>query len=200
MNVINYLPEIPKKKKFKINVIRTELPGIMTFRETVFIENKINSWSEILSLHNLCHVCVIERHGKTGEYAHGFIKNFNLKEGAVASSVGHDAHNLIVAGLNKEDMKFAIELITEYQGGVVIVRNGKLISSIKLPVAGLLSDKRANEVGEENKVFKKHWNNAGCTLAYMGFNLLPLSVIPNLRITNKGLVDVNKMKLIPLFE
>ena len=88
VNVINYLPEIPKKKKFKINVIRTELPGIMTFRETVFIENKINSWSEILSLHNLCHVCVIERHGKTGEYAHGFIKNFNLKEGAVASSVG----------------------------------------------------------------------------------------------------------------
>jgi len=78
VNDINYLPEIPKKKKFKINVIRTELPGIMTFRETVFIENQINSWSEILSLHNLCHVCVIERHGKTGEYAHGFIKNFNL--------------------------------------------------------------------------------------------------------------------------
>ena len=200
VNDINYLPEIPKKKKFKINVIRTELPGIMTFRETVFIENQINSWSEILSLHDLCHICVIERHGKTGEYAHGFIKNFNLKEGAVASSVGHDAHNLIVAGMNKEDMKFAIDLIKEFKGGVVIVNNGKLISSIKLPVAGLLSDKRASEVAKENKKFKKHWNKAGCTLAYMGFNLLPLSVIPNLRITNKGLVDVNKMKLIPLFE
>ena len=200
VNDINYLPEIPKKKKFKINVIRTELPGIMTFRETVFIENKINSWSEILSLHDLCHICVIERHGKTGEYAHGFIKNFNLKEGAVASSVGHDAHNLIVAGMNKEDMKFAIDLIKEFKGGVVIVNNGKLISSIKLPVAGLLSDKRASEVAKENKKFKKNWNKAGCTLAYMGFNLLPLSVIPNLRITNKGLVDVNKMKLIPLFE
>ena len=200
VNDINYLPEIPKKKKFKINVIRTELPGIMTFRETVFIENKINSWSEILSLHDLCHICVIERHGKTGEYAHGFIKKFNLKEGAVASSVGHDAHNLIVAGMNKEDMKFAIDLIKEFKGGVVIVNNGKLISSIKLPVAGLLSDKRASEVAKENKKFKKNWNKAGCTLAYMGFNLLPLSVIPNLRITNKGLVDVNKMKLIPLFE
>ena len=200
VNDINYLPEIPKKKKFKINVIRTELPGIMTFRETVFIENKITSWSEILSLHDLCHICVIERHGKTGEYAHGFIKKFNLKEGAVASSVGHDAHNLIVAGMNKEDMKFAIDLIKEFKGGVVIVNNGKLISSIKLPVAGLLSDKRASEVAKENKKFKKNWNKAGCTLAYMGFNLLPLSVIPNLRITNKGLVDVNKMKLIPLFE
>ena len=80
------------------------------------------------------------------------------------------------------------------------MKNGKLISSIKLPIAGLLSDKKANEVAQENKVFKKNWKNAGCTLAYMGFNLLPLSVIPNLRITNKGLVDVNKMKLIPLFE
>ena len=56
------------------------------------------------------------------------------------------------------------------------------------------------KIAEENKVFKKHWNNAGCTLAYMGFNLLPLSVIPNFRITNKGLVDVNTMKIIPLFE
>ena len=102
--------------------------------------------------------------------------------------------------MNKEDMKFAIDLIKEFKGGVVIVNNGKLISSIKLPVAGLLSDKRASEVAKENKKFKKNWNQAGCTLAYMGFNLLPLSVIPNLRITNKGLVDVNKMKLIPLFE
>ena len=96
--------------------------------------------------------------------------------------------------------KAFIDLIKEFKGGVVIVNNGKLISSIKLPVAGLLSDKRASEVAKENKNFKKNWNKAGCTLAYMGFNLLPLSVIPNLRITNKGLVDVNKMKLIPLFE
>jgi len=200
VNDIDYLPKIPNKKNFKINTIRTELPGIMTFKEIISIENQIISWNEILSLYNLCHLCVIERHGKTGEYAHGFIKNFNLIEGAVASSVGHDAHNLIVAGLNKEDMQFAIELIKEYQGGVVIVNNGKLVSSIKLPIAGLLSDKKASEIARENKIFKKNWNKAGCTLPYMGFNLLPLSVIPNLRITNKGLVDVNKMKLIPLFE
>jgi len=199
-NDIDFLPEIPKKKKFKINVIRTELPGIMTFREIISVEHQINLWSEILSLYNLCHLCVIERYGKTGEYAHGFIKNFNLKAGAVASSIGHDAHNIIVAGINKEDMKFATELIKEYQGGVVIVNNGELISSIKLPVAGLLSDKNAREVAKENQTLKKSWINVGCTLPYMGFNLLPLSVIPNLRITNKGLVDVNKMEIIPLFE
>ena len=69
-----------------------------------------------------------------------------------------------------------------------------------MPIAGLLSDKRANGVAEENKIFKDEWLKAGCTLPYMGFNLLPLSVIPNFRITNKGLVEVNSMKLIPLFE
>ena len=197
---INYLPKIPNEDKFKINVIKTELPGIMTFREVITINNKIDSWNEVLKQHNLCHICVIERHGKNGEYAHGFIKNFNLKYGAIASSVGHDAHNVIVAGINENDMKLATDLIKEYQGGVVIVNNGTLISSIKLPIAGLLSDKKASEVAIENKNFKKKWIQAGCTLAYMGFNLLPLSVIPNFRITNKGLVDVNSMKIIPLFE
>ena len=197
---INYLPKIPNEDKFKINVIKTELPGIMTFREVITINNKIDSWNEVLKQNNLCHICVIERHGKNGEYAHGFIQNFNLKYGAIASSVGHDAHNVIVAGINENDMKLATDLIKEYQGGVVIVNNGTLISSIKLPIAGLLSDKKASEVAIENKNFKKKWIQAGCTLAYMGFNLLPLSVIPNFRITNKGLVDVNSMKIIPLFE
>ena len=197
---INFLPNIPNKNRYKLNVIKTELPGIMTFQEKIIIENKLHSWNDVLQIYNLCHVCVIERHRKNGEFAHGFIKNFNLKEGAVASSVGHDAHNIIVAGLNEKDMRFATEIINDYQGGVVIVNNGKIISSLKLPIAGLLSDKKANEVAKENKLFKDHWIKSGCTLPFMGFNLLSLSVIPNFRITNKGLVDVNSMKIIPLFE
>ena len=197
---IEYIPKIPDKPNFKINVIKTELPGIMTFQETININSHLSDWNKILENYNLCHLAVIERHGKNGEYAHGFLKNFNLKSGAVASSVGHDAHNIIVAGLNEADMKIAVDIINDFQGGIVIVNKGKLISSVKLPIAGLLSDKKASDVAEENKVFKKHWINSGCTLAYMGFNLLPLSVIPNFRITNKGLVDVNTMKIIPLFE
>ena len=197
---INFIPKIPEKNNFNINVIKTQLPGIMTFQEVVKVENKISKWDDIMNKNNLCHLCVIERHGKNGEYAHGFIKDFNLKEGAVASSVGHDAHNVIVAGINKLDMKFAVDLIREYQGGAVIVSNGKLISSLKLPIAGLLSDKKASVVAEENRIFKNNWIKAGCSLAYMGFNLLPLSVIPNFRITNKGLVDVNTMKIVPLFQ
>ena len=197
---INFTPTIPRKNNFKINVIKIELPGIVTIQELIEIHKKPNSWNEILSLHNLCHLCVIERHGKNGEFAHGFIKNFNLTKGAVASSVGHDAHNIIVAGINEQDMKFAVDLINEYQGGMVIVNNGKLISKVLLPIAGLLSDKKANEIADENQSFKENWIKSGCTLAFMGFNLLSLSVIPNLRLTNKGLVDVRKMKIIPLFE
>jgi len=197
---IKYIPPIPKKENFKINVIKTQLPGIMTFQEKIKINKKINSWNETLSKHNLCHLCVIERHGINGEVAHGFLQNFNIKSGAIASSVGHDAHNLIVAGTNENDMQYATSLINEYQGGVVIVNNNKLIASIKLPIAGLLSDKKASEVAKENKFFKTVWNKLGFSIAYMGFNLLPLSVIPNFRLTNKGLVDVNTMEILPLFE
>ena len=197
---IDFIPPIPDKNIFNINIIKTQLPGIMTSQESIKVESKIFSWDEFISKFNLCHLCVIERHGINGEFAHGFLKDFNLKEGAVASSVGHDAHNIIVAGLNESDMKFAVNLINKFQGGVVIVNNGKLISSIKLPIAGLLSDKKASEVAKENKIFKDNWIKAGCDLTYMGFNLLPLSVIPNFRLTNKGLVDVNTMKIVPLFE
>ena len=197
---IKFIPEVPNKNNFNINIIKTKLPGIMTFQEVIKIKNKIYDWDETLRKNNLCHLCVIERHGINGEYAYGFLKDFNLKDGAVASSVGHDAHNIIVAGLNKSDMKYAVDKINEFQGGAVIVKNGRVISSLKLPIAGLLSDKRASEVAKENKIFKENWIKAGCNLAYMGFNLLPLSVIPNIRITNKGLVDVNTMKIIPLFE
>ena len=199
-NNIEMTPQIPEKNEFKINVIRAQLPGIVTFKEQIQINNQHSDWSQILKTNNLCHLCVIERHNKKGDYAHGFLKDFNLSSGAVASSVGHDAHNIIVAGLNAQDMQFAVNRINETQGGIVIVDNQKLIAEVKLPIAGLLSDKKASEVANENEIFKKNWIDAGCTLPYMGFNLLPLSVIPNFRITNKGLVDVNSMKIEPLFE
>tara|TARA_E500000075_G_scaffold23687_1_gene20354 strand:- start:36 stop:1844 length:1809 start_codon:yes stop_codon:yes gene_type:complete len=197
---IEMTPKVPEKNKFKINVIRAQLPGIVTFKDQIQINEKHNDWLQILKSNNLCHLCVIERHNKNGDFAHGFLKDFNLSSGAVASSVGHDAHNIIVAGLNAEDMQFAVNRINETQGGIVIVDNQKLIAEVNLPIAGLLSDKKASEVASENKIFKKNWIDAGCTLPYMGFNLLPLSVIPNFRITNKGLVDVNSMKIEPLFE
>ena len=197
---IQMIPQVPDKNDYTINVIRAQLPGIVTFKDQIQVKDTHSDWSEILESNNLCHLCVIERHNKEGDYAHGFLKNFNLASGAVASSVGHDAHNIIVAGLNEEDMQFAVNRIKETQGGIIIVNDQKLIAEVKLPIAGLLSDKKASVVARENEIFKKSWIDAGCSLPYMGFNLLPLSVIPNFRITNKGLIDVNSMHIEPLFE
>jgi adenine deaminase len=142
----------------------------------------------------------VERHGKSGAVAHGLLKDFGLKDGAVGSSVGHDAHNIIVAGTNEADMQLALATIKSLRGGVCVVRAGKVLASVALPVAGLISDKRATVVAKETTALKKAWLTAGCTLPYMGFNLIPLSVIPEIRITDKGYVTVPGMEILPLFE
>ena len=159
-------------------------------------------WDTLLAKHDLTFVSVIERHGRTkGEgIAHGLLKDFGLKSGAVASSVGHDSHNLIVAGTNEGDMQVALDTIIEAQGGVCVVDQGKVVAMVPLPIAGLLSDKRVTEVAEETRALKAAWEKAGCKIPYMGFNLIPLSVIPEIRITDKGLVLVPEMELVPLYE
>jgi adenine deaminase len=107
---------------------------------------------------------------------------------------------VIVAGTNEPDMHVAIEAVRKARGGVCIVRGGKVVAMVTLPIAGLLSDKRASAIARETTTLKQAWQEAGCALPYMGFNLIPLSVIPEIRITDKGLVLVPAMKLVPLFE
>jgi adenine deaminase len=183
------------------NVIRTALPGIILFHDRVALAPRAGeSWASLLARHKLCFVTVVERHGKSGVAAHGLLGNFGIKNGAVASSVGHDAHNVIVAGTNEPDMRAALDEVRRLRGGVCVVRAGKVAASVALPVAGLMSDKRAPEVAKETTRLKRAWKAAGCTLPYMGFNLIPLSVIPEIRITDKGLVTVPGMKILPLFE
>ncbi len=183
------------------NVIRTALPGIILFHERIELEIGANeTWEELHAKHRLCFVTVVERHGKTGGVAHGLLQDFGLKAGAVGSSVGHDAHNIILAGTNERDMRVALAAIKRMRGGVCIVRDGKIIAKVALPVAGLISDKRATVVAAETTVLKQAWVEAGCTLPYMGFNLIPLSVIPQIRITDLGLVTVPGMQQLPLFE
>jgi adenine deaminase len=160
-----------------------------------------NDWASILDKHNLSFVTVIERHGKSkGGIAHGLLQDFGLKSGAVGSSVGHDSHNILLAGTNEADMQLALDTIEAAKGGIVVVQDGKVTAFVDLPVAGLISDKRVHEVAAENRVLKAAWEAAGCTIPYMGFNLIPLSVIPEIRITDKGLVLVPEMTIAPLFE
>jgi adenine deaminase len=191
-------PALPKRA-VTANVIRTGLPGIIVHHERLRLEPAA-SWPEHFATHGLCFVSVLERHGRSGAVAHGLLKDFGLRAGAVASTVGHDAHNLIVAGTNEPDMRLAVETLRALRGGVCVVNQGKVLASVALPIAGLLSDERAPVVAKQTTKLKKAWSAAGCTLPYMGFNLLPLSVIPALRITDKGLVTVPGMQQLPLFE
>ena len=181
------------------NVIRTELPGIVLVHKRVGLE-VAESWQDHFEAHDLCFVTVVERHGKSGAVAHGLLQNFGLKTGAVASSVGHDAHNLIVAGVAEADMRLAVETLRACNGGVVVVEDGAVKALVELPVAGLLSDKRAPQVAVETEALKAAWARLGCTLPYMGFNLIPLSVIPEIRITDRGLVTVPGMAKLALLE
>ncbi|MEO1020857.1 MAG: adenine deaminase C-terminal domain-containing protein, partial [Pseudomonadota bacterium] len=193
------VPELPAAP-IKAHVIRVALPGIMLFHDTIDLDPAAE-WEDHFEAHAMCFVTVIERHGKSdGNIAHGLLRDFGLKYGAVASSVGHDSHNIIVAGTNERDMRTAVETIAAHQGGVCVVRDGQVLAMVPLPIAGLLSDKRVTEVAEEMKALKKEWQAAGCTIPFMGFNLIPLSVIPEIRITDKGLVLVPEMVQTPLFE
>jgi adenine deaminase len=196
---VKLTPELPAKA-CTVNAIKTALPGIMLIHEKVKIEPG-KDWPDLFARYGLCFVTVVERHGKSsGNVAYGLLKDFGLKRGAVASSVGHDSHNIISAGTNEADMQVALSAVKEKQGGVCVVADGKVRARVALPIAGLLSDKRITEVAEEVKLLKVEWAEAGCTIPYMGFNLIPLSVIPEIRITDKGLVLVPQMELAPLFE
>jgi adenine deaminase len=194
------VPALPRRP-VTANVIRTEPRKIILFHERIPLSpHPGDTWAKLLARHRLCFVTVVERHGKSGAVAHGLLKDFGLGDGAVGSSVGHDAHNVILAGRNERDMRRALAEIKRMRGGVCVVRGGKVVASVALPVAGLISDKRATAVAAETTRLKRAWKAAGCALPYMGFNLIPLSVIPEIRITDKGLVTVPGMRIVPLFE
>ena len=192
------VPALPTRAAVA-NVIRVVPPGIVTARDRIAL-SRAAAWSEHFTQHDLCFLTVIERHGKNGGVGHGLLREFGLRDGAVASSVGHDAHNIVIAGTNESDMRVALDTVRRLRGGVCAVRKGKVLAKVALPIAGLLSDKRAPAVAKETMALKRAWTQLGCRVPYMGFNLLPLSVIPDFRLTDKGLVDVKAMRIVPLFE
>ena len=193
------IPDVPEVAT-EVTVLRTELPGIVTLHRKANLDGGSTDWGAFVKDNDCCHMAVIERYGVEGNIAYGFLQNFGLREGAVASSVGHDAHNVIVAGHDEASMSLAVETIRNSHGGVAVVQGGEVEAFIPLPIAGLISDLRAPEVAEAASKVKEVWVAAGCTLPYMGFNLLPLSVIPEIRLTDKGLVKVPEMEIEPLFK
>ncbi len=147
-------------------------------------------------------LAVIERHLASGNTGLGFVKGFGLKRGALASSVAHDSHNLIVVGTNDLDMMTAAVEIVKMQGGLVVAAEGKVLATLRLPIAGLMSDKSAEDVRAGMKNLQQVAQELGCTVSapFMAMSFLALPVIPRLKLTDKGLVDVKKFEFVPLFE
>ena len=147
-------------------------------------------------------ICVIERHRATGNIGKGFVKGFNLKQGAIASTVAHDSHNMIIVGTNDYDMYVAAVELVKSQGGKVVVRDGEVISKLPLPIAGLMSDKEFDYVLSKCDELNTAAHSIGCTLEdpFMTMGFLSLPVIPELKITDKGIFDTNKFDFVDIFD
>lgn len=144
---------------------------------------------------------VIERHNATGNVGRSFVTGFGLKKGAFASTVAHDSHNLIILGANDEDMAVAAKRIQELQGGQVIVIDGEVVAELPLPIAGLMSDLPLEEVYKRLVKFDEITNGLGSKTPhpFMTLSFLALPVIPELKVTDLGLVDVGQFKIIDIF-
>jgi len=149
---------------------------------------------------DLLKLAVIERHTGSGRIGLGFVRGFGLKIGALASTVAHDAHNIIVVGASDEAMRAAVDLILEMQGGLVAVA-GREVARLPLPIAGLMSDEPIGAVADALAMLLRtaHRMGSGLDDPFMALSFLSLSVIPALKLTDRGLLDVERFALVPLF-
>ncbi len=183
-----------KKKNIKVRVIK-------------IIEDQITTKSEIAILkspspdikRDILKIAVVERYGHN-RIGIGFVKGFCLKAGAIASSIAHDSHNIIVVGTNDKDMSYAVNYIRKIRGGIVVVKDKKIIGKIELPVAGLMSNKGSEYLIKKIKNVHEKIRKLGCNLKspLMHLSFLALLVIPELKISDFGLFDVKKFKTIDL--
>ncbi|WP_113889985.1 adenine deaminase [Roseiarcus fermentans] len=143
-------------------------------------------------------VAVVARHGINDNRATGFVKGFGMKRGAIASSVGHDSHNLCVVGTNGADMAVAVNRLREIEGGFAVVNEGRVVAELALPVGGLMSLMSFEDVREALIPLRAAARGLGVTLAepFLQVAFLPLPVIPHLKITDMGLVDVDRMEFV----
>ncbi len=136
-----------------------------------------------------------------GNVGIGFVRGLGLKSGAIGSSVAHDSHNIIVAGANDDDMMTAARAIAAMQGGLVVVENGEVLARVPLPIAGLMSDQPIERVRAQMDTLVDIARDLGTDLhaPFMALAFLALPVIPELKLTDRGLVDVNKFDFVPVF-
>jgi adenine deaminase len=149
---------------------------------------------------DLVKIAVVERHHASGRVGLGFATNVGLQRGAFASTVAHDAHNVVLLGVDDADMAACARRIAEIGGGIVVADGGRVVEELPLPVAGLMSDRPLMEVNDRLRSMETRLKAMGVTMEapFMTLSFLALSVIPELKITDRGLVDVGRFELVPL--
>jgi len=192
--------DLKLKAKDDTGLVIEIVPGqIVTKKKTEKVQVKDgyicpDTESDILKL------VVIERHHASGNIGKGLIKGLGLKRGAIATSVGHDSHNVIAAGTNDDDIYTAIKEIERLQGGLTVVADGKVLGSLQLSIGGLMSVEPLETVSEKLQNLKRIAGKLGATLpdAFATLSFMALPVIPELRLTDLGLVDVTQFKIVEI--
>ncbi|MCX8182890.1 MAG: adenine deaminase [Crenarchaeota archaeon] len=183
------------KEVFKVRVIQV-VEGKTITRSMLVDMKQRNGFLEADPAQDIAKVTVVERHRASGNMGIGFVKGFGFKNGAVASTVAHDSHNMLIIGMNDGDMALAGNTLAEVGGGMIAVENKAILALVELPIAGLMSDKPVQEVAAKVEKLSEAWMQLGCTMThpFMTMSLLALPVLPELRITDKGLIDTVNFK------
>jgi len=169
--------------------------------EHLFVEPRVSDGAIVVDTErDLLKLAVFERHRGTGNVGVGLVKGFGLQAGALASSVAHDAHNVGVVGVNDEEMLAAVRAVSDMQGGLAVVRDGQLLASLPLPIGGLMSDLPFEDVAACLEQVDAAATQLGCQAKrpFMSLSFLALSVIPSLKLTDRGLVDVDAWSIVPV--
>lgn len=204
MNVKNFSKErlrLPLRSD-KVHVIDILPGGVVTGKGTATVKRDTNGEFVYDAAADIVKIAVVERHTGTGNVAVALLRGYGIQRGAVALSVAHDSHNMIVAGVSDADMEFAVQELMRQGGGIMLVNNGEIVECMPLPIAGLMSDQSGEWVDE--RLTRIH-NAAGKTLGISGsvepvmtLCFMSLAVIPELKLTDMGLFDVNKFDFIEI--
>jgi adenine deaminase len=176
-----------------INLVPGELLTNLTFETVPEKEGKFAPSPELLK------AAVFERHMSSGRVGVGILKGMRLENGAIASTVGHDSHNLIVVGDNDEDMLAAVDVLESSSGGFVVVSQGKVLAHLPMPIAGLMSDLPLHEIISRQEALLKAFRTIGEYAdgdPFVTLSFIALPVIPHVRITDMGVFHVTKMQFI----
>lgn len=186
-------------KRVQVTAMRTESCALVTSPVTGWLNVK-NGIVQCDPDQDILYIAQVERHGKNGRIGKAFMSGFGLKSGAIACSIGHDNHNIIVLGTNFEDMALAANRLNDIQGGQIVVKDGQILSEIAYPICGLLSDLPAEELAQEkekaNRLIRDMSGETSISIPFMVLSFVCLSVIPEFAVTDHGFIDVFQEKVI----